>query len=137
MNRRPPRSTRTDTLFPYTTLFRSDAELELARARGAGGDFTAAVATLQRLTQRDGNDPRAWFELGKFSILSGDARRAVDDYLVRALVQFKRSRDLYGQAETVNALGIGYGRLGQTADAAEQYRKAVELRHAEIGRAHV
>src|SRR3546814_4761898 len=29
MLRRPPRSTRTDTLFPYTTLFRS-----LARARG-------------------------------------------------------------------------------------------------------
>src|SRR3546814_5993019 len=27
MIRRPPRSTRTDTLFPYTTLFRSDAYL--------------------------------------------------------------------------------------------------------------
>src|SRR3546814_2831839 len=26
MIRRPPRSTRTDTLFPYTTLFRSDSE---------------------------------------------------------------------------------------------------------------
>src|SRR3546814_4314821 len=26
MIRRPPRSTRTDTLFPYTTLFRSDRE---------------------------------------------------------------------------------------------------------------
>src|SRR3546814_12667530 len=26
MIRRPPRSTRTDTLFPYTTLFRSDDE---------------------------------------------------------------------------------------------------------------
>src|SRR3546814_7286590 len=26
MIRRPPRSTRTDTLFPYTTLFRSDTE---------------------------------------------------------------------------------------------------------------
>src|SRR3546814_12423482 len=26
MIRRPPRSTRTDTLFPYTTLFRSKAE---------------------------------------------------------------------------------------------------------------
>src|SRR3546814_12365698 len=25
MRRRPPRSTRTDTLFPYTTLFRSDS----------------------------------------------------------------------------------------------------------------
>src|SRR3546814_12669470 len=28
MIRRPPRSTRTDTLFPYTTLFRSDLDLE-------------------------------------------------------------------------------------------------------------
>src|SRR3546814_11334333 len=28
MIRRPPRSTRTDTLFPYTTLFRSYAELD-------------------------------------------------------------------------------------------------------------
>src|SRR3546814_19200911 len=27
MIRRPPRSTRTDTLFPYTTLFRSDLEI--------------------------------------------------------------------------------------------------------------
>src|SRR3546814_9532657 len=27
MIRRPPRSTRTDTLFPYTTLFRSAAEM--------------------------------------------------------------------------------------------------------------
>src|SRR3546814_20857455 len=26
MIRRPPRSTRTDTLFPYTTLFRSDVD---------------------------------------------------------------------------------------------------------------
>src|SRR3546814_20706384 len=32
MVRRPPRSTRTDTLFPYTTLFRSDQGTRLARA---------------------------------------------------------------------------------------------------------
>ncbi|QDH71715.1 tetratricopeptide repeat protein [Lysobacter alkalisoli] len=104
------------------------AQLQLARAQGFGGDFAAAVATAQALTQRDGNDPRAWYELGKFSILSGDARRAVDEYLVRALVLYKRSRNTYGEAETVNALGIGYARLGQIADATEQYRKAVELR---------
>src|SRR3546814_20828756 len=30
MIRRPPRSTRTDTLFPYTTLFRSAARLHAA-----------------------------------------------------------------------------------------------------------
>src|SRR3546814_12101199 len=29
MLRRPPRSTRTDTLFPYTTLFRSNARVSL------------------------------------------------------------------------------------------------------------
>src|SRR3546814_13759043 len=34
MIRRPPRSTRTDTLFPYTTLFRSDA---IAIEHVAGG----------------------------------------------------------------------------------------------------
>src|SRR3546814_5677848 len=31
MIRRPPRSTRTDTLFPYTTLFRSDEGVALRR----------------------------------------------------------------------------------------------------------
>src|SRR3546814_2457439 len=35
MNRRPPRSTRTDTLFPYTTLFRSDSR-DIARKPAIG-----------------------------------------------------------------------------------------------------
>src|SRR3546814_10831365 len=35
MRRRPPRSTRTDTLFPYTTLFRSHARFQrVAHALG-------------------------------------------------------------------------------------------------------
>src|SRR3546814_3000920 len=34
MIRRPPRSTRTDTLFPYTTLFRSLSQWRRARGRG-------------------------------------------------------------------------------------------------------
>src|SRR3546814_9137680 len=33
MIRRPPRSTRTDTLFPYTTLFRSASSKRAAKAR--------------------------------------------------------------------------------------------------------
>src|SRR3546814_20966624 len=38
MIRRPPRSTRTDTLFPYTTLFRSPHRPEIGyrRCRGSG-----------------------------------------------------------------------------------------------------
>src|SRR3546814_16800912 len=46
MNRRPPGSTRTDTLFPYTTRFRSRADgLHAAGPRGAvGGVCEAAQA---------------------------------------------------------------------------------------------
>src|SRR3546814_9982382 len=36
MIRRPPRSTRTDTLFPYTTLFRSDSSSRLLEFGGGG-----------------------------------------------------------------------------------------------------
>src|SRR3546814_3868701 len=46
MLRRPPRSTRTDTLFPYTTLFRSKRLDELAAVIIAVG---AADDRLQRL----------------------------------------------------------------------------------------
>src|SRR3546814_16040937 len=42
MIRRPPRSTRTDTLFPYTTLFRSHRPLELVHEVVAGRDRNAA-----------------------------------------------------------------------------------------------
>src|SRR3546814_16877004 len=45
--RRPPRSTRTDTLFPYTTLFRSVAELD---PEGSGHDDE--VATVERAAGR-------------------------------------------------------------------------------------
>src|SRR3546814_5486019 len=63
MIRRPPRSTRTDTLFPYTTLFRSGgadiahlrgfagvgagAERPV-RARSAGGDGAAGLCRLSQ-----------------------------------------------------------------------------------------
>src|SRR3546814_14662310 len=46
MIRRPPRSTRTDTLFPYTTLFRSGDFLGRGDAaeRDVGEQFVAAAA---------------------------------------------------------------------------------------------
>src|SRR3546814_11530092 len=41
MIRRPPRSTRTDTLFPYTTLFRSTNNVSGSTLAGdAAGDFS-------------------------------------------------------------------------------------------------
>src|SRR3546814_15822899 len=48
MLRRPPRSTRTDTLFPYTTLFRSRASQSgLYGALLAANGFTGIVDVLE------------------------------------------------------------------------------------------
>src|SRR3546814_1025855 len=57
MRRRPPRSTRTDTLFPYTTLFRSDRRqrvesgimLDIGHRRRRIGYEEHAVVVLHRL----------------------------------------------------------------------------------------
>src|SRR3546814_16368592 len=48
MIRRPPRSTRTDTLFPYTTLFRSDS----SRFSSAEVGFPIDLATYSRSERR-------------------------------------------------------------------------------------
>src|SRR3546814_18801283 len=50
MIRRPPRSTRTDTLFPYTTLFRST--LEVRDSGGGSWTFDRDNATLRVETPR-------------------------------------------------------------------------------------
>src|SRR3546814_3612844 len=44
MIRRPPRSTRTDTLFPYTTLFRSSAYQRMAQRFSCGWLKKVSVA---------------------------------------------------------------------------------------------
>src|SRR3546814_1092827 len=77
MIRRPPRSTRTDTLFPYTTLFRSDAILRRHRRqvgvmmlyrdhRQAGLARVAAgrVVGMAIAGDRLGRDPQQAFEVG-------------------------------------------------------------------------
>src|SRR3546814_9731411 len=50
MIRRPPRSTRTDTLFPYTTLFRSlvDCRCVAANSRKGRRDLTADLIIPRR-----------------------------------------------------------------------------------------
>src|SRR3546814_21178284 len=58
MIRRPPRSTRTDTLFPYTTLFRSiahgkvDTHMSIANGNGRRLHHQAAHVRHRRLSRR-------------------------------------------------------------------------------------
>src|SRR3546814_14448155 len=73
MIRRPPRSTRTDTLFPYTTLFRSRqettvhgdnascvqaSELQASLARGIGQRLDPAVVAVAGTVEGDLLDAR-------------------------------------------------------------------------------
>src|SRR3546814_2935944 len=67
MIRRPPRSTRTDTLFPYTTLFRS--ELHLHGGRAVVNAVLAALSQEERLREaRPGEFTRRAFENGRIDL---------------------------------------------------------------------
>src|SRR3546814_15742856 len=81
MIRRPPRSTRTDTLFPYTTLFRSGPlpityvhgmDLSLAQAPGADGQGRVQ-------TSRLGGD-RPFLQMNYSLILSAGSRPGPESY---------------------------------------------------------
>src|SRR3546814_2402702 len=74
MRRRPPRSTRTDTLFPYPTLFRSVVERRLQRAPGvehqhageegrAGKGRDGAADVVQRVAGEQGKRHGQWKEV--------------------------------------------------------------------------
>src|SRR3546814_21085022 len=72
MIRRPPRSTRTDTLFPYSTLFRAGCELVEQPVATAG-----ALARLVRrfpvalMADESLHGPRSAFELAKVAGADG------------------------------------------------------------------
>src|SRR3546814_15377039 len=60
MIRRPPRSTRTDTLFPYTTLFRSQGSgFEAGHRRGTDEAEAVLVPGRGKILRGDGGGQRA------------------------------------------------------------------------------
>src|SRR3546814_16759388 len=118
MRRRPPRSTRTDTLFPYTTLFRSLA---------AGGRFQVLA-----FSERErGRDARNWGD--DYPFASGAWRRvrwidlpgadsATDDLRARGHeaggVRFARGEGLHwGKGELYfTSTSGGARKLGQRSE---------------------
>src|SRR3546814_6918562 len=91
MIRRPPRSTRTDTLFPYTTLFRSGrierAVVEADAAAEAGGLVLLAGGDLARpqrgaVIGRKGMDDG--IDIDRIDTAVGDDRRGGKPLAVRS-----------------------------------------------------
>src|SRR3546814_1638888 len=83
MIRRPPRSTRTDALFPYTTPFRSVLRLAtlIRFARGAEGQDRDAL--LPRL-EADPNDLAAQYALGCLDAQDGKWEESLQRFLERS-----------------------------------------------------
>src|SRR3546814_11180494 len=94
MIRRPPRSTRTDTLFPYTTLFRSKTLIEeptFSRTRtcrrsvdGDGGGKFSELTISDRLPVMNFPNAKSVFASPAWYALSAHAIRH-DDFLSRAM----------------------------------------------------
>src|SRR3546814_12374541 len=124
MRRRPPRSTRTDTLFPYTTLFRSPMEVNLT------GDVKSTLEALLPLlrAKTDGS----WRE----SIKSWN-----DDW------QQVLTERAHAKANPVNPQRVftelsprlpdGVILTSDSGSCANWYARDIKMRRGKIGRAHV
>src|SRR3546814_8341355 len=78
MLRRPPRSTRTDTLFPYTTLFRSILTTDVGDAvLDVSGELTVAQADIAGLADFNG----AGEQLAVLDLTAADARLATTGFM--------------------------------------------------------
>src|SRR3546814_9477946 len=118
MIRRPPRSTRTDTLFPYTTLFRSDR-----RAADMRMDFTALL--VERIDAPDAARSRIAFLVPARNQV--DARLAGQQGDVRMRLGGLEQRRLHRPS----------GRVVDMDDAAVGVAALAGQVQRQIGRAHV
>src|SRR3546814_16718588 len=81
MIRRPPRSTRTDTLFPYTTLFRSESTLrQLAGGEVSRHDYgqRGVVAYIETGQPHEDTAWQRFLPTGPLAVLPfADGRRSI------------------------------------------------------------
>src|SRR3546814_2446540 len=118
MIRRPPRSTRTDTLFPYTTLFRSPAIFRERRALFPGGCFVldGGAGIMGYVISH----PAVFGQPPKLNRLLGAIPAQADCYYIHdlALAPAARgsgaTRDIVARIGTV-AARLGYARIGLVA----------------------
>src|SRR3546814_1290012 len=124
MIRLPPRSTRTDTLFPYTTLCRSE---ELVTAERSYDELSRCIASvLERISTPDDalSNIREAIEDGTLSI-----EEAISN------IAFVLSA---GIDTTVNLIGAGFSNIvDKSLSASDLHDERVINELLQIGRAHV
>ncbi|HKH45427.1 MAG TPA: tetratricopeptide repeat protein [Thermoanaerobaculia bacterium] len=106
----------------------AEARVALGEAYGEQGNLQRAISTLEGAVRLAPHHPRAWYLLGKYSIKAGNARRAIDEYLVHALVVQNQLGGDEGRADVLNAFGVAYHNLGEMERAEESYEQAADIR---------
>src|SRR3546814_10446193 len=122
MIRRPPRSTRTDTLFPYTTLFRSSA----AGCRGSAAAQRDDRAGSEPVTQAGPED----VHLGVVKAVA-----AVVDPLIavgRHQVESRRQRDVQADFAKRREIGVGvtFGADGRSEEHTSELQSLMRSSYA-------
>src|SRR3546814_10787252 len=128
MVRRPPRSTRTDTLFPYTTLFRSglvdsnDLPLNVSREMIQESPVLAAI--------QKGVANRILSELDKLAEKDGEAYLKFWDNFGAVLKEglyedFARRETLLGLARFKSTAGEGWRSLKDYVEAIKDNQTAI------------
>src|SRR3546814_4562500 len=119
MIRRPPRSTRTDTLFPYTTLFRSELAVPVREP------------ALNLLRDRD----RA--RVGEGAIIEAGAGDDVGDKVEVGIGQFRRDQRLPDRIEIGLAdvrqhqiLGMGHPYLVRSEEHTSELQSLMRISYA-------
>src|SRR3546814_5467529 len=100
MIRRPPRSTRTDTLFPYTTLFRSKGKADLAQAQ--------ARISLIEASAKTENHARMVEAEKQAAALIDQARREGEAEKARIVAQAQQDRSEEHTSELQSLMRISY-----------------------------
>src|SRR3546814_2679924 len=94
MRRRPPRSTRTDTLFPYTTLFRSRLGTE-------GGEHRLVDGARPERAQENGQ------KVGRAGQEAGDTLAGPDAHRRQKVGKSRGTRPERGKVELLDLPGSG------------------------------
>src|SRR3546814_3336719 len=122
MIRRPPRSTRTDTLCPYTTLFRSSAALY-----GNPDYIPGEEAHVERL---------AYSAIDSANVVAAGSREEMADYLAHPAVNHPKAREWVHDVHAIFPnLHIDTGQGGFYTH--HFWPTSVNTTRYEIGSAHV
>lgn len=101
---------------------RADLLAKRAEIHEWAGDYSKAIADYQLALDLRPNNAHFWFDLARLKIISGDSQSAIENELTRALVIFRKNKDVTGEGLVLNAFGVTHLRRAEY-DIAEKYLK--------------